>query len=293
MKKILFLLVFVSTLSQAQRLETEILVGVTGYSGDLASGNKPFNPAKPGVNVNLDYWFNQFVAIRGGIGYGKISGQDKGGSDTFLVRRNLSFETDVYDASIGLQVNLLNPWDFKVFPYVFAGVGVFHFDPKARDAQNNLVSLRDLSTEGQGLEEFPNRKPYKLTQLCLPFAVGVKTKFSDRFGMAAEIAFRPTFTDYLDDVSTTYADFEVLLTKKGEKATKMAFRGDELSRPLQYPQNGTIRGNPRKNDWYYYGGIKFTFLLGKIKKYEEQDENDGKKKRKKKKQEEETNEAQF
>ena len=78
-----------------------------------------------------------------------------------------------------------------------------------------------------------------------------------------EFRFNKTFTDYLDDVSTTYADYNILITGKyGVSSAEMAYRGDELKGGSQtYPAAGTKRGNPKTKDWYYFSGITITYTL--------------------------------
>ena len=68
-----------------------------------------------------------------------------------------------------------------------------------------MVHSSRTRTEGQGTTSFQNRKPYSLTQLSIPFGGGVKIGVSDDFNIIIEYGLRKTFTDYIDDVSTTYA----------------------------------------------------------------------------------------
>ncbi len=84
-----------------------------------------------------------------------------------------------------------------------------------------------MSTEGEGLVEYPDRKPYNLFQFSIPFGGGIKFRVSDHIVVAYEIGMRKTFTDYLDDVSTRYVDQAILLNERGPGAVAMAFRGDE------------------------------------------------------------------
>src|SRR5690606_13448162 len=82
----------------------------------------------------------------------------------------------------------------------------------------NKVFLKPLSTEGQGLPQYPDRKPYKLTQFAIPFGAGVKFRVSRNTVLAYEVGLRKIFTDYLDDVSTTYVDQATLLQERGRNA---------------------------------------------------------------------------
>ena len=79
--------------------------------------------------------------------------------------------------------------------------------------------------------------------------------------LAYEITVRKTFTDYLDDVSTTYVDQTALAQARGAKAVEMAFRGDELKgSTATYPDDGAVRGGSKYDDWYYTTG--FTLYIG-------------------------------
>ena len=90
-------------------------------------------------------------------------------------------------------------------PFIFTGVSLFNFNPKAEASDGQWYTLQELGTEGQGTTSFQNRKPYSLTQLSIPFGGGVKIGVSDDFNIIIEYGLRKTFTDYIDDVSTTYA----------------------------------------------------------------------------------------
>ena len=48
--------------------------------------------------------------------------------------------------------------------------------------------------------------PTNKAQFVIPFGFGLKFKFSHRFMFAFEYGIRRTFTDYIDDVSTSYPD---------------------------------------------------------------------------------------
>jgi hypothetical protein len=79
--------------------------------------------------------------------------------------------------------------------------------------------------------------------------------------IALELGIRSTNTDYLDDVSTTYVDANLLEQNKGGTSQRLAFRGDELNNGQSYPRDGAIRGNPNNNDWYLFTGLSYRVSL--------------------------------
>jgi hypothetical protein len=148
-------------------------------------------------------------------------------------------------------------------PYAFAGLAVFHFDPYAFDANHQKVFLKPLSTEGEGLPGYPDRKPYSLTQFAIPFGGGIKFAVTENIRIGLEIGMRKLFTDYLDDVSKNYIDPNDLFAAKGQEAVDMSYRGDELpGGDPNYPGKLVQRGNPKSKDFYYFTGIHLTFRLG-------------------------------
>ena len=84
------------------------------------------------------------------------------------------------------------------------GVGVFSYDPYAYLKQSKIF-FTSLGTEGQGSAAYPDRKPYSSMGVCIPIAVGFKYNVSDTMNVFAEVGYRFTTSDYIDDVSTTYA----------------------------------------------------------------------------------------
>jgi opacity protein-like surface antigen len=144
-------------------------------------------------------------------------------------------------------------------PFVFAGIAGFHFNPSTLDSNGNRVYLQPLGTEGQGF--YQGRQKYSLTSFAIPFGGGLKFSLSENIRVRAEIGIRKTMTDYLDDVSATYADEQQLLLYNGEQAVDLAFRGDETKGGLTYPVANSERGSPKHDDWYYFAGLGISFRL--------------------------------
>jgi len=112
-----------------------------------------------------------------------------------------------------------------------------------------------LSTEGQGIEA--GKKEYKLTQFNIPLGIGATYAVSEDIRVGLELGYRKLFTDYLDDVSTTYADQGALLAAKGQTAVDLAYRGDEVGAG-GYPAAKTARGGSNVKDGYYYMALTVT-----------------------------------
>jgi hypothetical protein len=257
-----FLFIASSCIAQPQ-WEAEIMLGVTGYKGDLIQDHFAFRSVRQAGSVNIKYNFDNSVILRGSILWGKVTGNDKYNKRADIHARNLNFQSTILEASLCAEYNLLEPEIFYGYPYIFGGIGLFHFNPYTDDNNNKKTYLRPLSTEGQGLADYPQKKPYSLTQFCLPFGAGWKVKIHERMDIIYELGYRVLFTDYLDDVSTTYIDPQKLLAAKGPKAVEVAYR----AKPPFPQQEGDQRGNPAVKDWYFFNGIKLLVRLGKQDKF--------------------------
>jgi len=149
--------------------------------------------------------------------------------------------------------------------YAFLFFAAISFSSCSDDAADKKVYLQSLSTEGQGLAAYPDRKIYKLAQLAAAFGGGIKIAVTPCTSFSLEFSQRKTFTDYLDDVSTSYVDQNKLLFAKGQKAVDLAYRGDEVHNPSLYPPDGEQRGTPTEADWYYFFGVSADIRINCLK----------------------------
>lgn len=243
--------------------QAEIMVGMSGYSGDLAESYFAGHTIGPMINSNVKYSaFDDRVVFRAGLAYGQIGAKDEKNEDPSLIARNLNFKSTILEGSLIAEVNLLNPQEYEIYPYVFAGVGAVNFNPYTYDKNNQKTYLHDLGTEGQGLPEYPERKMYSLTQFCIPYGFGVAVRMTPKFDIVYELGARILFTDYLDDVSTTYPDPEILLAARGATAAELSNR--YVTQNQSY--TGVQRGNPKSNDQYYFMGVKLIVHIGDYNK---------------------------
>jgi len=251
-----FLLYIISNSLNAQKLHLTLFGGVSNYQGDLQAKRFTLKQSHAAFGIGGMYELTDKLFIRGAATFGKVSAADSLGINN--KSRNLSFSSPITEAHIGLEYDIFNLYEKRFTPYVFAGIAAFRFNPSTIDSAGNKVYLRQLSTEGQGF--YLGRKMYANKQIAIPFGGGLKLALSDDIRIKFELGFRYLFTDYLDDVSTTYADRAQLLAVRGPQAVSVSFRGDELKPALSYPSGGK-RGNPLVKDFYYFTGLTFSFRI--------------------------------
>lgn len=263
MKKIIcasFILLFVSQTGDAQRFHLGIFGGVAAYNGDLTDRLFPKKVTNGAIGITGNYELSDNIMLRAGFTYTVVGGADRYSGKPELRARNLSFETSISEFSLVGEYYLLNLYDNRISPYLYAGIALFRFNPYAYDSTNR-VYLRPLGTEGQGLPGYADRSTYSLTQFAIPAGAGVKFAVTNNLHIGLELGLRKLFTDYLDDVSTTYADPADLLAGRGQLSVDMSYRGDEVGNP-GYPAKGAQRGSAKHKDTYYFTGLHLSYRLG-------------------------------
>jgi len=266
--RLLSLLLFLfPLLSSAQtRLHGTLFGGFANYYGDLQNKPITLDQSSLAIGAGLKYDLTEHIAIRSGFMYGRIGADDKRNKSS-LQFRNLNFQSKVFEWNVLAEYSLFDLNERNISPYVFGGIAIFHFNPYTFDSLGNKHFLQPLSTEGQGLPQYPDRDPYKLTQFSIPLGIGIKYRVTDRVVLGYEFGLRKTFFDYLDDVSTTYVDQTTLLNAKGPKAVELAYRGGELhGGDPNYPVDGTTRGGSEFKDWYYFSGFTLTIDINTNKR---------------------------
>lgn len=263
---ILSLFSFTALVAQEQdRSATlSLFTGAINYQGDLNPSSFKFSHSNFAGGIIIRKPLSRLFTIRGGLSMGTITAADRWNRD-YLKVRNLSFTTTIKEAYAGLELTVLDFASKRFTPYLYGGIAVFNFNPWTTDNSGVKTYLKPLSTEGQGLPQYPTQKPYNLTQVALPFGGGLRFAVSDGFAVGFEFSQRKTFTDYLDDVSSHYVDRNVLLQAKGAKAVELSFREDELPNGrLLFPGHGEQRGTPSEMDWYYFFGLTMEFKLNSL-----------------------------
>lgn len=274
------------------KVEVGLGIGPLFFLGDLG-GNKGVGQHTwlkdvqfPLVNLSKGIYAQvypaEWLGFRVAINQGKLEGYDntikgKGGDEEFRKTRNLQFQSSLLEGYLAMELSptvFLERYDGllgKIRPYGLIGVGAYHYNPKgqyfAPDGSSKWVPLQPLHLEGQGFAEYPDRKPYKLTQFEIPMGFGLKYYIKENMFVGAEVLYRKLFTDYVDDVSTTYIDntlFANYLTPdQAAMANQLYFRegftptNPNLNRVPTDPQ----RGHAEQNDAFFSTIIRMGWRL--------------------------------
>ncbi|MEI9809233.1 MAG: DUF6089 family protein [Bacteroidota bacterium] len=257
MKKLLIALCFFPFPALAQNLYASARFGMANYQGDLKAKSISFSQSKLLGSLGARYDFSEHITARSYFTLTALKADDKNGTAA-MQQRNLSFRSKIFDWELAAQYNLFSFNEKWWTPYVFAGIGIYHFKPYTEDTAGTKVYLQPLSTEGQGFAA--GVKNYKLTQFSIPFGIGAEYSLNEDMRLGVEFGYRKIFNDYLDDVSNNYVDEAALLAARGQTAVDLAWRGDEKGN-YPYPVAGTTRGNSKLNDGYYYIAITYTVRL--------------------------------
>jgi opacity protein-like surface antigen len=278
MKRIAFVIisVLIAQVVIAQPLRIHIMGGFANYTGDLQTKRFTLDQARGVVTAGATFNITDKFALRSEYSFAKLGADDKRSSSEVLRNRNLNFQSVIQELSLMGEYDILNTNYHKLTPYVFGGLGVYRFSPFTFTESNEKVFLQGLSTEGQGF--LAGRKIYKKTKFNVPLGGGVKYALSEDVHVGLELGLRVLTTDYLDDVSATYVDENLLLSQKGPLAVQLAYRGDELKPPAgSYPAGLTARGNSKINDFYYFGQFRISFRMNWFEKGDRSSGTNGRK----------------
>jgi hypothetical protein len=272
------------------KVEVGLGIGPLFFLGDLG-GNSGVGKSTwlkdvqfPLVNLSKGLYITAYPAewlgFRLAVNQGRLEGydsviKDKGGEEVLRKLRNLQFRTSIIEGYAALEISptvFFERYDGlkgKLRPYGLVGIGVFHFNPKgqyiAPDGSRKWVALQPLHLEGQGFAEYPDRKPYSLTQLEIPMGFGFKYYLKENMFIGVEILHRQTFTDYVDDVSTNYIDPSLFAKYLTPEQTTLAVQLNNRqnlvgqTRPMD-PQ----RGDPTQNDAYFSTIIRMGWRLNQM-----------------------------
>lgn len=269
LESLLIFFTLVSTHSVMAQRSAKIAfgTGTTYYNGDITDGFTN-NLYRPTISLGLSYYIHPIVSIRGEINQGWIGAADSLVSDPIRSQRNLHFRSPITDFSVQVVVEFLEDGSIgkslgksiHFTPYVFGGIGGYAFRPKGL-YQGTWYDLQALGTEGQFLIG-SNLSPYPRFQLNIPFGGGIEYRFGKNWGLEVEASYRYLFTDYLDDVSTTFPEQEAM---RNQSAVAAYFANPSGNQDLF--SDGSPRGNPRLVDSYIFVSVKAVYFFEKVSRF--------------------------
>lgn len=269
-RKLIFLLcisgsLFLSVHGNAQRICLTPSIGISNYSGDLSVGYTSI--FKPAFSLGASWDASLRYRLRANISRMSVEGDDRKSPAPGVGIRGLNFKTNITELGLLGEYDLVSEVWSNVIPYIFSGIGVYHFNPKPLRLVNGQdVNLHDLGTEGQLMSSGQYAKnKYNLTQLNLQFGGGVRFNMSNDVSIAVEANYRKLFTDYLDDVSSARFvskeewDAEIAKNPNAALAKSYAWLYDDDISKASNPY--TKRGNPSQKDSYQTLQLKLCIRI--------------------------------
>ena len=272
MKKLLFLVcvVFLTQFVSAQRYNLGFgwRAGVTNFLGDIGSGdlarnfvyNMELKDTRWATGPYVNYRFHPLFAVQGGITYARLRGEDNESENRARRARNLNFRNDIFELSAKFEypqvlslsdVGYRGRYRVDYQTYFFAGVGCVYTNPKA-EYNGDYIKLRPLMTEGVR---------YSPLVLTMPFGGGFFFTYKRQHRFGFEFSWSWTFTDYIDDISTTYANPADMSSDPLAAILANRYSGAGNAPDYTNYTPGNRRGDPTDRDNYMFMTVSYSFLI--------------------------------
>ena len=254
----ILLILIVHSINAQKGVELGGWIGATYYFGDL---NTEYDLSAPGPAGGLIYRynFNERLALKFSGNAGLINGDDSRSDNFFESSRNLHFRSLILDGSLQFEFNFLpyihGSGDNSVTPYLFAGLTGFNYNPQAK-LDGVWVNLQPLGTEGQ-----PQGEEYLKYSYGINYGFGLKFDLDLNWSINIEFSARKIYTDYIDDVSTTYPNMTILGAQRDQMAVVLS---DPSTTFPKIGEAGRQRGNSKDNDSYNFIGVGILYYFGRI-----------------------------
>lgn len=248
--------------------EFGIQLGAAHYFGDL-NPNSKLNRPKIAAGIFYRKMVNEYVAVRLSANFAQVGYSDiYETKNEFRRRRNLSFNSNIWELMLQgdfnfFKFNPTNPNE-RFTPYLTFGVGVFSFNPYAYLGDKKYF-LQPLGTEGQSSAANSNLKPYSTTAIAIPVGLGIKYSINEKFNINFEVAHRFTTTDYIDDVSTSYAGVSSFPLLGGNRTAASYLQDRSYETGNVIGTQGFQRGFSRQKDQYIMAMVGITFNFSSYK----------------------------
>jgi hypothetical protein len=271
-----------------QRVEYSFGIGATNFLGDLGGRDQvgtngimdyEWKALRYAVGLGYRYQLAKDWYVKGNLYYALVSGDDDYTNEPARASRELNFKSNVLELSAQLEYMIIKQktghlyrlrgvrgksW-FRFEVYAFGGFGGIWFDPKG-ERNGSWHRLAPLNTEGQGLPGGPS--DYSGFTAVLPYGIGIRRNLGGgararhfgQWSISLELSMRKTFSDYIDDVSTSYYNDGgsfAIAEANGEAAGYFhdpsgAYANGGFSEVQQ-------RGDPSDNDAYMMGIISINY----------------------------------
>lgn len=299
--------------SLAKTWELGVFAGLSNYLGDLAFQLVDQDHWHPGGGIWGQYNISEWFSVKLGYNMGRVSGSDYDHPNIERHRRLWSFRSDIHEIAATFEWHVSRygvDRRVRIMPTVYGGIAYFHFNPKAQALlgwervsekwvwTEKWYALQPIGTEGQTVEGSIKTKYHK-NSYSIPFGFQLDFDLHKKWIVGADIGFRWTFTDYLDDMGGFYysgpggwrEDFiaireanpdlegEIIHTINNGDIHVAALLADPSladTRRDGYPaadphydakfnfpaQNNGRKGDGNDNDWYMFVGFSLSRVLG-------------------------------
>lgn len=246
-------------------------IGVASFMGDLGGGSNPdskmddyfgdfdFMASRPVMWGAMRYKLSPSFAMKLSLAFGQVSGDDQWSGDPSRQKRNLNFKSPLFEQSLQVEYSIIKESNARKWNrrrkkrvrgasfnlYAFTGIAGVYFEPKGLSPTGTWEKLRPLGTEGQTIE---GGSTYNNYIAAIPYGLGIKIGLNRKWDFGFEYGFRYTFTDYIDDVGTSYHDNKEIIEANGGSilAGRMADKnlsGNTFNKGINDPQDPQYKYN--------------------------------------------------
>jgi hypothetical protein len=249
-------------------------LGGANYLGEMGGKDQPRRDFIWDMKLSQTRWavggfarrkINRLISVNTGLLYLRLQGADAL-TESYRPRRgrNLNFRNDLLEWYIRPEFTIYQDndlggrgryrTDFRLFGYV--GAALYYHNPKGQiNREGDFYALQPLTTELVDYSRFG---------VSIPAGIGFHFTKRRRHRFGWDMGWRTTFTDYLDDVSTTYADPALLPNQDAINLANQTSFAYALDPTLPHPNNyapGAIRGDPTHNDSYLTMTFTYSYVL--------------------------------
>ena len=250
------------------RAEVGLGLGSSHYFGDLnprgSLGHMHYS-----AGVFYQRYLGNYIGARLSANYIHLQASDADNKSAAYHNRGLDFTNNVLELSLTGSFNFFRyapgTSGHNFTPYVGLGIGGIYTNPYTKTSEGEKVYLRKLGTEGQYSSTPHEGKKYGVLGMVFPLSVGVRQALSSKLNIFAEATYRFTRTDYLDDVSATYAGvaaFDPANYKGGAAQAATALELQDRNLDGKARAQGWQRGNSLASDRYLTLQIGLSFNFG-------------------------------